>query len=93
VDETPFEALINIQSYSEEELQKLADQLSAEEREVSKRRRLLHGEIDIVRAEIVRRLRVKHGGQGGSLVEHGDLTALTDILSGKTARAGSKNDK
>ena len=38
----------------------MADRLAAEEREVSKRRRLLHGEMDIVRAEMVRRLRDKH---------------------------------
>ena len=60
MDDTPFETLVNIQSYSDEELHELADRLSAEEREISKRRRLLHGEIDIVRAEIVRRLREKH---------------------------------
>ncbi len=88
MDDTAFERLINVQSYSDEELRELADRLSAEEREVSKRRRLLHGEIDILRAEIVRRLREKHSG-GAGLVEGGDVSALTDILSGKTqSRAG-----
>jgi hypothetical protein len=82
MDDTPFERLINIQSYSDEELHELADRLSAEEREISKRRRLLHGEIDILRAEIIRRLREKHSA-GGSLVDHGDVDVLTDILSGK----------
>ena len=66
--------------------------MSAEEREISKRRRLLHGEIDIVRAEIVRRLREKHSG-GGGLVEDGDVAALTDILSGKTRREQAKPNK
>lgn len=89
MDDTPFETLVNIQSYTDEELHQLADKLAAEEREVSKRRRLLHGEIDILRAEIVRRLREKHS-TGGSLVENGDVATLTDILSGKTARDPSK---
>ncbi len=65
MDDTSFERLINIQSYSDEELRELADPLAAEERELSKRRRLLHGEIDIVRAEMVRRLRDKHSAGAG----------------------------
>jgi hypothetical protein len=89
MDDTPFETLVNVQSYTDEELHELADRLAAEEREVSKRRRLLHGEIDIVRAEIVRRLREKHSA-GGSLVENGDVGMLTDILSGRTRREASK---
>jgi hypothetical protein len=92
MDDTPFERLINIQSYSDEELHELADRLSAEEREISKRRRILHGEIDILRAEIVRRLREKHAA-GTGLVEHGDVAALTDILSGKTRREQTKPNK
>ena len=89
MDDTPFETLVNIQSYTDEELHDLADGFAAEEREVSKRRRLLHGEIDIVRAEIVRRLREKHSA-GGLLVENGDVGMLTDILSGRTRRESSK---
>jgi hypothetical protein len=86
LDETIFDRLINIQTYSDAELKALAQQLSDEEREVSKRRRLLHGEIDIVRAEMVRRLRDKHGaGQG--VFRDGDITALTAILTGKGAGA------
>jgi hypothetical protein len=79
-----FDRLINIQTYSDAELKTLAQDLSSEEREVSKRRRLLHGEIDIVRAEMVRRLRDKHGaGQG--VFGGGDISELTAILSGKAA--------
>jgi hypothetical protein len=81
MDDTPFERLVNVQSYSDEELRELADRLSAEERELSMRRRLLHGEIDIIRAEIVRRLREKHNA-GGGLVLDGEVGALTDILAG-----------
>lgn len=86
MDETPFERLINLQSYSDEELRELANRLQAEEKEISKRRRLLHGEIDILRAEIVRRLKAKHG-EGGSLVKDGDVSALIDILTGSPGRS------
>jgi hypothetical protein len=81
VDESSFERLINIQSYSDEELKHLAGRLSEEEREVSMRRRLLHGELDIVRAEMVRRLRDNSGGAQG-LVHDGDVALLSEILSG-----------
>ena len=87
MEDNTFERLINIQSYSDAELKTLAQELSDEEREISKRRRMLHGEIDIVRAEMVRRLRDKHGsGQG--IFKDGDISALTAILSGRrTAEA------
>jgi len=84
LDDITFDRLINIQSYSDAEIKALAQQLSDEEREISKHRRLLHGEIDIVRAEMVRRLRDKHGsGQG--IFQDGDISALTAILTGGPA--------
>ncbi len=67
---------------SDQELKELIDELTAEEREVSYRRRLLHGKIDILRAELVARLQ-KSGGR--SVLEHVDVDKLTDILSGKAA--------
>jgi hypothetical protein len=81
VDESSFERLINIQSYSDEDLKQLATRLSEEEREVSMHRRMLHGELDIVRAEMVRRLRDKGSG-GRGLVQDGDVALLSEILSG-----------
>ena len=81
MDGSSFERLINIQSYSDEELKELAARLTEEEREVSMRRRLLHGELDIVRAEMVRRLRDK-GSDGMGLVQDGDVALLSEILSG-----------
>jgi hypothetical protein len=85
VDESSFERLVNIQSYSDAELKKLADSLAAEEASLSKRRRLLQAELDIVRAELVRRLRDK---TGHGLVVDGDIAALTRILANK----GSSDD-
>jgi hypothetical protein len=81
LDESSFERLVKIQSYTDEELKGLAIRLAAEERDLSMRRRLLHGELDIVRAEMVRRLRDKN--KGGGIVQDGDIAALTEILSGR----------
>jgi hypothetical protein len=79
-DAASFDLLAEIQSYSDDELKVLADRLQKEEREVSKQRRLLHGQIDILRAEMVRRLRDKHRA-GESLVSEGDVDRLRAILS------------
>ena len=81
-NETSFELLLNIQSYGEEELKSLKEKLEGEEREISKRRRLLHGELDIIRAEIVRRMRDK-GRAGKSLFSDGDIERLSAILSAR----------
>ena len=45
-----------------QELKKLIKELTDEEMEISYRRRILHGKIDILRAELVNRLRKKHDG-------------------------------
>ena len=78
-----FDLLINLQSYSDDELRSLLDQMQQEELEVSKRRRLLHASLDILRAEIVRRLRDKHKS-GETLFSEGDVARLTSILSGRS---------
>lgn len=83
MDDMSFDRLINIQSYSDAELKALAGELAEEEREVSRRRRILHGEIDIVRAEMVRRLRDKHEA-GRGLFQDNDIATLTNILSGRS---------
>jgi hypothetical protein len=69
-------------SLNDEELKKLIDELSLEEQEISYRRRLLHGKIDILRAELVNRLREKHE-RGEAVITGGDVERLTDILAGK----------
>jgi hypothetical protein len=67
---------------SDRELKDLIEQLTEEEQEVSYRRRILHGKIDILRAELVNRLRKKHA-EGESVISGDDVQQLTDILSGK----------
>jgi hypothetical protein len=69
-------------SLSDQELKDLIKQLSAEEQEVSYKRRILHGRIDILRAELVNRLRKKHEG-GEDVISGADVQQLTDILAGR----------
>jgi hypothetical protein len=69
-------------SLTDQELKDLIKQLTEEEMEVSYQRRILHGRIDILRAELVNRLRKKD--ETGELVISGaDVQQLTDILSGR----------
>ena len=72
----------NIGSMSDEELKELIEKLTAEEQEVSYRRRILHGQIDILRAELVNRLR-DHTPDGESLIRGDDVERLSEILAGK----------
>jgi hypothetical protein len=74
----------DVGSMSDDELKELIDTLADEEREVSYRRRLLHGKIDILRAELVNRLKLRHeGGETDATISGADVDTLTDILLGK----------
>jgi len=75
-----MEPLPDLATLSDEDLKKLIDGLTQEEQEVSYRRRLLHGKIDILRAELVARL---HETEGRSVLETVDVESLTAILTGK----------
>jgi hypothetical protein len=67
---------------SDGELKELIQELTEREQKVSYERRILHGKIDILRAELVNRLRKKHEG-GEAVISGGDVQKLTDILAGK----------
>jgi hypothetical protein len=69
-------------SLSDEELKELIDKLTEEENEISYKRRVLHGKIDILRAELVNRLRNKHE-RGDTMFSGDDVEQLTEILAGK----------
>ena len=77
-----MEPLPDFATLSDDQLKELIDELKKEEQEVSYRRRILHGKIDILRAELVARL--KQSG-GKSVLDTVDVDALTDILAGKAA--------
>jgi hypothetical protein len=76
-----MEALPDLGTLSDAELKELIKKLEAEENEISYRRRMLHGKLDILRAELVARLQKKGEGELGQV----DLDRLTQILAGKTA--------
>ena len=76
------ETFPDLGSLSDQELTDVIQQLTAEELEVSYRRRILHGKIDILRAELVNRLRKKHES-GEDVLSVTDVDKLTDILAGK----------
>lgn len=73
-------ALLDLESKSNEELRALVDELSAEEQRVSYRRRVLHGKIDILRSELVRRLKSAHDS-GEDVIGAHDVERLIDILA------------
>jgi hypothetical protein len=76
------EPLPDLGSLSDDDLKRLIAELEQEELDVSYRRRLLHGKIDILRAELVARLRTS-GGK--SVLDQMDVDRLTEILTGKAA--------
>jgi hypothetical protein len=76
-----MEPLPDLAILSDEDLKKLIDELTVEEQEVSYRRRLLHGKIDILRAELVARLQKT---EGRSVLTSVNVESLTAILTGKT---------
>jgi hypothetical protein len=76
------ETFPDLGTLTDPELKELIKQLSQEEEDTSYRRRLLHGKIDILRAELVNRLRTKHAG-GEEIFNGSDVERLTDILAGR----------
>jgi hypothetical protein len=76
------EALPDLKTLSDPDLKQLIDELTAQEQEVSFQRRLLHGRIDILRAELVARLQKT---EGRSVLDQVDVERLTDILTSKAA--------
>jgi hypothetical protein len=76
------EPLPDLGSLSDDELKRVIEDLERQEREVSYQRRLLHGKIDILRAELVARL---SSSGGRSVLDQVDVDRLTEILAGKAA--------
>jgi hypothetical protein len=80
IDHTDDEALLNLREKSNDDLRRLLDELSVEENELSYRRRVLHGRIDILRAELVRRLAKDHAGHR-DVISGSDIDKLIEILA------------
>lgn len=75
--ETPF-----LGGLSGVELRDLVDKLQVEEVEISYRRRILHGKLDLLRAEMVARLRNMHA-DGRLDVSSWTLEQIAKILLGR----------
>ncbi len=78
------ETFSDLGGLADEELKAMIDRLTAEETEVSYRRRILHGQIDILRAELVSRLRVRHH-DGDAIIADADVDRLTEILANRAS--------
>src|SRR5215217_6768114 len=86
-EDLAYDSFPDLGALSDEELKQLIQQHTEEEQEVSYRRRILHGKIDILRAELVNRLRKKHEG-GEDVISGSDVERLTAILAGKVPSGG-----
>ena len=79
-----MEPLPDLTSLSDQELRDLIDELMAEEHRVSYERRILHGKIDILRAELQVRLKKQVDAGAGPLSEV-DVDKLAEILASRAA--------
>ena len=86
-DDLAYDSFPDLGALSDEELKQLIQRHTEEEQEVSYRRRILHGKIDILRAELVNRLRSKRE-QGDTLIKGDDVERLSRILAGQSEEAG-----
>ena len=74
-----LEPLPDLAALPDAELKQLIQDLTQAEREVSMQRRVLHGRIDMLRQELVRRLTAKDEGELSVV----DVDALARILAGR----------
>jgi hypothetical protein len=79
------EPLPDLSTLTDDDLRAMIRELEAEEDEVSFRRRILHGRIDILRAELVARLREQVSAGEAKLA---DVERLSEILSARAPQAG-----
>ena len=75
-----MEPLPDLSSLTDDDLRVMIRDLEKEEDEISFRRRVLHGRIDILRAELVARLREQVSAGEAQLA---DVERLSEILTAK----------
>ena len=75
-----MEPLPDLTTLSDDDLREKIHDLEKEEDDISFRRRVLHGRIDILRAELVARLRDQVSAGEAKLA---DVTRLSEILTAK----------
>lgn len=79
-DSSHDDVLIDLESKTNDELREVLNELYEEEQKISYRRRVLHGKIDILKAELVRRLKGEREA-GGDVISGGDVERLIQILA------------
>ena len=77
-----MEPLPDLATLNDDDLRVMIRELEKEEDDISFRRRVLHGRIDILRAELVARLREQVSAGEAKLA---DVTRLSEILTAKAA--------
>ena len=77
-----MEPLPDLTSLTDDDLRIMIRELEKEEDEISFRRRVLHGRIDILRAELVARLREQVSAGEAQLA---DVERLSEILTTRAA--------
>ena len=82
-----MEPLPDLSTLTDDDLRAMIRELEKEEDEISFQRRVLHGRIDILRAELVARLREQVSAGEAKLA---DVERLSQIL---TSRAPSTDDE
>lgn len=73
----------DLSTMSDDDLREMIRGLEKEEDEISLQRRVLHGRIDILRAELVARLREQVSAGEAKLA---DVERLSEILTAKAVR-------
>ncbi len=87
----PEGIFIDFKELDDQRLKEILNALLKEEREISYRRRLLHGKIDMLRAELVRRKKKRHE-EGGSLFSDEDIEKLSSILAGRLEERADEDE-
>ena len=82
-----MEPLPDLASLSDADLKQLIDELTKEEHEVSYQRRMLHGKIDILRAELMRGCR-RRGEERPRPTSTSSISPTILTAQGRTARLG-----
>lgn len=85
-----MEPLPDLSTLSDDDLRKMIQQLEKEEDDISFRRRVLHGRIDILRAELVARLREQVSAGEAKLA---DVERLSEILAARTTARPAGEDE
>lgn len=84
-----MEPLPDLSTLTDNDLREMIHELEREEDDISFRRRVLHGRIDILRAELVARLREQVSAGEAKLA---DVERLSEILSARaTPSAGEEH--